>query len=552
MGVPGFFVYILKNQQLKESIVYQNINKDIDILYFDFNCLIHLCAAKVRSENDNWKSITQLENLIHDEVISYTKHVIEFVNPNYGVFIAIDGVCPMGKIIQQRDRRYRTVIEIDELNKLKKKFDVDIDKYWCTSKISPCTSFMMTLEKKILKQIKNKYKHLHIWLSTSSTPGEGEHKIIHHIKSLNNKNNNIVIYGLDADLIFLSLSLQHQNILLLRESQKVDHKAKDSEFTWIDMEIFKKEIMIKMNSNTQNAITDFIFLCFLLKNDFIPNIPTVNIYKNAIPFLIFEYNKHKKNNSNKFLVYHTNLDINIHFFKEILHSISVRESFTLQKQFIEYRDRTLNKTFDNEYEKQLFIYNRVLDHKDDLQLKGINILEDKKKYYSRFFYPQKNVQNIVHDYLKIIKWCLHYYLQNILSWNYHYPFHHAPFASDILQVLKSQTISLKYQFTLHKPLKPIEQLVLIIPIKDKNIIPKQFHSIYKIKDFYKYFHFKKFIKYDNNYVQQRYLTKTLLPTINMQIYQQEIDNIIQHLQPKDKKKIELMQSTQIYYFPAKI
>ena len=148
---------------------------------------------------------------------------------------------------------------------------------------------------------------------------------------------------------------------------------------------FKKEIMIKLNSKNENSIVDFIFLCFLLGNDFIPKIPTLNIYKNAIPFLIFEYNNHKKNNTNKFLVNEKTLQINIEFFKEILYSLAVRESFYLQKQFIEFRDRKLEKDFESEYEKQLFIHERVLDHKDDIELKGKNIIEDKK--------------NIIHDFL---------------------------------------------------------------------------------------------------------------------------------------------------------
>ena len=95
--------------------------------------------------------------MIHDEVISYTNHIIEFVNPLYGIYISIDGVCPMGKIIQQRDRRYRTVIEIEKINKLKK-FDIEIEKYWCTSKISPSTPFYVIFRKKNSSKFKKNIK----------------------------------------------------------------------------------------------------------------------------------------------------------------------------------------------------------------------------------------------------------------------------------------------------------------------------------------------------------------------------------------------------------
>ena len=57
-----------------------------------------------------------------------------------------------------------------------------------------------------------------IIFSTSNTPSEGEHKILQHIRLNPTENNeNIMIYGLDADLIFLALSTAVNNIYLLRD-----------------------------------------------------------------------------------------------------------------------------------------------------------------------------------------------------------------------------------------------------------------------------------------------------------------------------------------------
>ena len=56
--------------------------------------------------------------------------------------------------------------------------------------------------------------------NSSNIPGEGEHKIMNFIKE-NKKtldcDGNIIIYGLDADLIMLSMTCRMDNIYLLRE-----------------------------------------------------------------------------------------------------------------------------------------------------------------------------------------------------------------------------------------------------------------------------------------------------------------------------------------------
>ena len=65
-------------------------------------------------------------------------------------------------------------------------------------------------------------ENLNVIVSDSDIPGEGEHKIMAFIRSLrtspgyNNKERHC-IYGLDADLILLSLSLHDTNIIQLRE-----------------------------------------------------------------------------------------------------------------------------------------------------------------------------------------------------------------------------------------------------------------------------------------------------------------------------------------------
>merc|ERR1719335_1873419 len=90
---------------------------------------------------------------------------------------------------------------------------------WDTNAITPGTEFMDSLMKGIKKEITQnpKYKEMTVFFSSAGIPQEGEHKLINHIRQ--NRPATCQIYGLDADLIFLSLLTEAEDIqiLLMRE-----------------------------------------------------------------------------------------------------------------------------------------------------------------------------------------------------------------------------------------------------------------------------------------------------------------------------------------------
>ena len=108
MGVPSLFISLIRKYP---KIIFHDPNLEIDNLYIDFNCGIHPACYRILDKNKNWVDENRLEDKMLAEIISYLDKIIKFVNPKKLIYIAIDGPAPVGKIKQQRQRRYKAALE---------------------------------------------------------------------------------------------------------------------------------------------------------------------------------------------------------------------------------------------------------------------------------------------------------------------------------------------------------------------------------------------------------------------------------------------------------
>ena len=120
-------------------------------------------------------------------------------------------------------------------------------KIWDTNQITPGTNFMNQLN----TFLKNKCKDLPIpyIISDSNEPGEGEHKIMKYIDNLPQSSNS-VIYGLDADLIMLSM-LRKSNIYLLRERTEFNIENLDTSYVFCNINLLKN---ISLNQSKSHIL----------------------------------------------------------------------------------------------------------------------------------------------------------------------------------------------------------------------------------------------------------------------------------------------------------
>eukprot|EP01006_Ploeotia_vitrea_P034734 TRINITY_DN65795_c0_g1_i3.p1 TRINITY_DN65795_c0_g1~~TRINITY_DN65795_c0_g1_i3.p1 ORF type:complete len:489 (-),score=31.54 TRINITY_DN65795_c0_g1_i3:993-2459(-) len=168
---------------------------------------------------------------------------------------------------------------------------------WDRNSISPGTPFMMkigqALKQYVYDKINNdpRWKQLNVIVSDTNTYGEGEHKMIEFIRAQRcqpdyNPTTRHLLAGLDADLVFLALALHEPYCDILRERRMVGSIAAAPDKVKFDVlrintvRQYMEAEYRNFNCNwikdldVERVIDDFILLCFVGGNDFMPSLPT--------------------------------------------------------------------------------------------------------------------------------------------------------------------------------------------------------------------------------------------------------------------------------------
>ncbi len=375
--------------------------------------------------------------------------------------------------------------------------------------------------------VKEKQKRQIIY-SSCLTPGEGEHKLLQFIRS-NQKQNldyKYVIYGLDADLIFLALSTESNKIYLLREANEINKNESKEVLNYVSIKIMRESIvntiksylleaadgllnMDKIDDNIKDhdnktklygfdnldesrIVNDFIFMCYFLGNDFLPHIPSLDIHKDGIESLIIEYAETVnemilETNSITYLLNDktalqgkTLNKVNSDFLSRFINKLAQQEEGILREMFAQGRRRM--KCDGNEYEKEVFkIENLQFKIVDPIQLGSDNPEKWRERYYEYYWGVNKDEieefsKKMVKHYLMGVKWVTIYYFDTCGAWEWYYPYDHPPFITDIAKYLKDSDFN-KIKFTMGKPLKPFMQLLCVLPPQSSYLVPQPFKKL---------------------------------------------------------------------------
>lgn len=519
MGIPHYFYIITKNYP---GIIHLSKPQECTNFFLDFNGMIHHAVHEIIKNSENiseFNSQDAFENKIMENCWEYLNECIKIVNPTSIVHICIDGVAPIAKMNQQRKRRYLSVFQ----SKLKNE-----KRIWDTNAISPGTQFMAKLKAFLSGKIRDTRSKFIYFLSAADDPGEGEHKIMSRIASLKDTDT-VYIYGLDADLIMLSLLSHHKNIYLMREpqhsgkelaSQKNKNNAKsesgqnsESEFIYLNIHALRVALIQELymsfdwplsdlcrndpySQDAKNCIETYVVLCFLLGNDFLPHIPALSLKKNghtqilkaaAIAWKIYNSSGVENNKIHTAFILNvlqtlqkdeTKIIIdmnNEYLFKRPYTQPDFNSSTTLQSAL----DPSHCYPIQNENKDPLAeIISKIPDNLVEFHWRSM--------YYKHLFHTKKNNSEIIAEssrlYIEGIYWTYAYYKRMPRNCSWYYPYGYSPTIQDIANniqanindydnLLESWKTNSTNQTTSTHFVDPNVQLFSILPYESKHLLP---------------------------------------------------------------------------------
>ncbi|XP_006869917.1 PREDICTED: 5'-3' exoribonuclease 1 isoform X2 [Chrysochloris asiatica] len=603
MGVPKFYRWISERYPCLSEVVKEHQIPEFDNLYLDMNGIIHQCSHPNDDDvhfrisddkifNDIFHYLEVLFRIIKPRKVFFM--AVDGVAPRAKMNQQRGRRFRSAK---EAEDKIKKAIEKGETLPTEARFDSNC--------ITPGTEFMARLHEQLKYFVNMKistdksWQGVTIYFSGHETPGEGEHKIMEFIRSEKAKpehdpNTRHCLYGLDADLIMLGLTSHEAHFSLLREEvrfggKKTQRVCAPEETTfhllhlslmreYIDYEFSVLKDKISFKYDIERIIDDWILMGFLVGNDFIPHLPHLHINHDALPLLYGTYitilpelggyiNESGHLNLPRFERYLIKLsDFDREHFSEVFVDLKWFESKVGNKYLNEaagiaaeeaknYKEKKKSKVQENSICWAALDKNEseVTASKDNLEdeTEDDDLFETEFRQYKRTYYMTKMGVDVVSDdfladqaacYVQAIQWILHYYYHGVQSWSWYYPYHYAPFLSDIRDIS-----TLKIHFELGKPFKPFEQLLAVLPSASKNLLPICYQHLMTSEDSPIIEYYPPDFKTDLNGKQQEWEAVVLIPFIDEKRLLEAMESCNHSLKKEERKRNQHSECLKCWY-----
>lgn len=522
MGVIRLFDWFTR-KMTEHRIVYETPLTKVYGLWLDANALLHsvraqaLSNTRAKMESDgysisNYKQahdvqqyfLLEFERLLFRELAAYIRKHSPTV-----LGIMIDGVPPLAKAAEQRRRRYNNIPPPEG------RWLIPLS----STAITPGTDLMIFIDGLFRKFLRDPWVHLSnalneeegqeeelqqqqqitqrmtILYSSHLEPGEGEHKILRHLRddsmypidpSTGTSNVTHLVYSDDADmLILLPLVLQSRESedktiipnlhVLMRRDRAVTVSA--------------NAILELMNDKLQISMQEFVILVTLVGNDFLPGTPSITV-THDLDTAIENYNSIE---GRRLTLLDNTGTITLQLLQAYFFQLAVGEVGRL-KDYVNRTDSDRLTTPDSvghyaiidrsngESPLDLGLY-KALWYRRALGPR-ITITDDNETEVLSRYVNSQSLHNMLAQYVYGLQWVVDYYSGKPINTDWWYPYEYAPLLAELAQ----QEIRL--------PIVPqptgirnvIDNMLLVIPPTFSDLLPSIFaklmHAGSPIEDLY--------------------------------------------------------------------
>ncbi|KAJ6975084.1 5'-3' exoribonuclease 4-like isoform X1 [Populus alba x Populus x berolinensis] len=281
---------------------------------------------------------------------------------------------------------------------------------------------------------------------------------------------------------------------------------------WILREYLAYDLTIPdttLKLDVERVIDDFVFMCLFVGNDFLPHIPSLEISEGALNLLMTVYKKEFAQMGG----YLTNsFEINLIRVEHFVQALGSHESAIFRRRNQMQKEREIRFQRISKHQQAFHSSKSLFDDgvsescKSSVKLEtaplsqnrqnprsmaikesnhfssnGTSAVVDKiklgdegwkERYYAEKFEAKSEEErdtirrHAVFKYVEGICWVMRYYYEGVCSWQWFYPYHYAPFASDFYGCDQ-----LEIHFTLGEPFKPFDQLMAVLPAASAHALP---------------------------------------------------------------------------------
>ena len=474
MGIPSYYRTLITKMP---HAIQRKVPSGTATLVIDMNCMIYhvlrepkMAAIPFPGEQGRigW------ERKLQDEVCSYLTHIWRSAGAPGQVYVALDGVVPYAKIKQQRFRRFKSAAlasgsQGGNLNSGSQ----GGSPVWDTNSITPGTQFMASMGSSLKEAAKK-----HGWIiSDTDEPGEGEHKVLQWLLSKSLKEGGVVVYGLDADLILLCLIAGDKlgpkfPIYLLREAMAFGKLVRLEGSAEVDLCFFQistlKQSLQRGTEWSKEQFYDYVFGMSFCGNDFLPTGLSLRIRDEGHSILLSGLNDMWKRKQHLVQIEDGIVRPNASGLKQFANWMSQQEERLILTTI---KRKMTARPGDDEADN---IAIREQAEKPMIQVTGdtVSLRRNWHNTYCKLALGEDTVEKRktrAADFWRGWCWILDYYQGRRVDLEWVYPEGYPPTWSDLVKFFE---LPQKDDWSQREPLKPQEQLALVLPMSSWGLLLK--------------------------------------------------------------------------------